>query len=53
MDKMGKQFSQIINKNNLKNKINKITNKDNLYAIEKNIENLSGKIKNIKIYYTL
>ncbi|KAG4100933.1 hypothetical protein H8356DRAFT_933847 [Neocallimastix lanati (nom. inval.)] len=51
MDKMGKQFSQIINKNNLRNKINKITNKDNLYAIEKNIENLSENIENKKKLY--
>jgi len=51
MDKMGKLFSQIINKNNLGNKINKINNKDNLYSIEKNIENLTENIENKKKLY--
>lgn len=44
MEKMGKLFKQIINKNNLGKKINEVMDKDYLYLIEKTIENLTGKI---------
>ncbi|OUM64720.1 hypothetical protein PIROE2DRAFT_60456 [Piromyces sp. E2] len=42
MERMGKLFSQIINKNNLGKKINNVMDKDYLYSIEKTIENLTG-----------
>jgi hypothetical protein len=51
MEKMGKLFSQIINKNNLGKKINEVMDKDYLYSIEKTIENLTENIENKKRLY--
>ncbi|ORX56088.1 hypothetical protein BCR36DRAFT_581233 [Piromyces finnis] len=51
MEKMGKLFKQIINKNNLGKKINEVMDKDYLYSIEKTIENLTENIEKKKKMY--